>query len=311
MNSRPPENILVIKLSALGDFIMCFAAFAAIRRHHPDAKITLLTTKSFTAMAEKSGWFNEIIVDTRPGILDLAGWLKLRAQLRGGHFTRAYDLQTNDRTSFYYRLFFPGPYPEWAGKALGATFRHHGNGREDLHAFDMRRIQLEIAGIPATPFPDLTWLDADITRYNLPEKFMLICAGAAPTRPLKRWPPTLYAELCKYLLSQNITPVLIGADAEKEINAEIKSLAAGTIDLTGQTNLFDIAALARHAVGAVGNDTGPMHLIAAAGCPALSLFSSDSLPSHSRPMGPRTAWLQRDNLADLEPGDVIAAVLTR
>lgn len=311
MNSRPRENILVIKLSALGDFIMSFAAFAAIRRAHADAKITLLTTKSFVSMAEKSGWFDEIIVDARPKIFDIPGWLELRRKLRTGNFKRAYDLQTNDRTNFYYRLFFPGPYPEWAGKAFGAKFRHHGAERETLHAWDMRREQLRIAGIPETPFPDLTWLDADIARYNLPEKFVLICAGAAPTRPLKRWPPSHYAELCKYLLSQNLTPVLIGADAEKEINAEIKSAASGVIDLTNQTNLFDIAALARHAAGAVGNDTGPMHLIAAAGCPALSLFSNDSLPSHSRPMGPRTAFLQRDNLTDLKPEEVIAAILLR
>ncbi|HRJ13314.1 MAG TPA: glycosyltransferase family 9 protein, partial [Alphaproteobacteria bacterium] len=287
------------------------AAFAAIRCHHPHAKITLLTTKSFTAMAEKSGWFDEIIIDTRPKFFDIPGWLKLRAQLRSKNFTRVYDLQTNDRTNFYFRLFFPGPYPEWAGKAFGATFRHHGAGREKLHAWDMRREQLRIAGIAETPFPDLTWLDADIARYNLAEKFVLICAGAAPTRPKKRWPPSHYAKLCEYLLSQNLMPVLIGADAEKEINTEIKSTTPGVIDLTGQTNLFDIAALARRAAGAVGNDTGPMHLIAAAGCPSMSLFSNDSLPSHSRPLGPRTAFLQRDNLADLGPDEVIPAILLR
>ncbi len=306
-----PEKILIIKLSALGDFIMCFAAFDAIRRHHPQASITLLTTAPFKAMAEKSPWFNEIQIDARPKFFDIPGWLNLRRQLRGGDYARVYDLQTNDRTNFYYRLFFPGPLPEWAGKALGAKFRHHGAAREKLHAWDMRREQLAIAGIPETPFPDLKWLDADISRYNLPEKFTLICAGAAPTRPKKRWPPARYAVLCQHLLSQNIAPVLIGADAEKEINAEIKSLAPNIIDLTNQTNLFDIAALARQAAGAVGNDTGPMHLIAAAGCPALSLFSNDSLPSHSRPMGQHTAFLQRDDLKDLAPDAVINAVLLR
>lgn len=306
-----PEKILVIKLSALGDFIMCFAAFAAIRAHHADTKITLLTTKAFVAMAEKSGWFDEIIVDEKPGLLDVRGWMKLRARLRGGKFARAYDLQTNDRTDFYFRLFSPGPYPQWAGKAWGATFRHHGAAREQLHAWDMRREQLAIAGIPETPFPDLTWLDADISKYHLPEKFILICAGAAPTRPLKRWPPAHYAAVCRHVLTQNITPVLIGAESEKEINAEIARLAPGSCDLTNQTNLFDIASLARRAAGAIGNDTGPMHLIAAAGCPALSLFSNDSLPSHSRPMGMRTAWLQRDNLNDLKPEEVIKAILLR
>ena len=37
-------NILVIKHGALGDFILAQSAFAAIRRHHRDGTITLLTT---------------------------------------------------------------------------------------------------------------------------------------------------------------------------------------------------------------------------------------------------------------------------
>jgi len=35
------ERILVIKLGALGDFILALAPFHAIRRRHPDAAITL------------------------------------------------------------------------------------------------------------------------------------------------------------------------------------------------------------------------------------------------------------------------------
>lgn len=308
---RMPKNILVIKLSALGDFILCFAAFAAIRRYHADAQITLLTTQPFVAMAEKSGWFDEIMVDEKPGILDIAGWQKLRARLRGGSFARVYDLQTNDRTGFYFRLFFPGPYPEWAGNAVGATFRHHGAARDKLHAWDIRREQLRKAGIANTPFPDLTWLDADISRYGLPETFLLICAGAAPTRPKKRWTAEGYAAVCHHAMAQNIAPVLIGTDAEKDINAEIARLSPGVHDLTNRTTLFDIAALARQAAGAVGNDTGPMHLIAAAGCPTLSLFSNDSLPSHSRPMGEHTRFLQHDDLNDLQADAVIEAIIWR
>jgi ADP-heptose:LPS heptosyltransferase len=38
------QKILVIKLSALGDFILALPAMAAIRQKHPKAHITLLTT---------------------------------------------------------------------------------------------------------------------------------------------------------------------------------------------------------------------------------------------------------------------------
>ncbi len=302
--NRTRDKILVVKLSALGDFIMCFAAFAAIRHHHPSAHITLLTTKPFVEMAKRSGWFDKIVIDDKPKFFDIGGWMKLRARLRGGNFTRVYDLQTNDRTGFYYQLFFPGPYPEWHGKPSDPAW-------EKLHAWDMRREELRAVGISETPFPDLTWLDADIARYGLPEKFVLICAGAAPTRPRKRWTTAGYGEVCRHLLSQNITPVLIGADAEKDINAEITALAPGALNLTGQTNLFDIAALARRAAGAIGNDTGPMHLIAACAAPCLSLFSNDSSPARSRPVGERTAFIQCDDLNHLRADEVIQEILLR
>ena len=51
----PPQNILVIKLSALGDVVLSIGAFQAIRAHHARARIALLTTKPFARLAEASG----------------------------------------------------------------------------------------------------------------------------------------------------------------------------------------------------------------------------------------------------------------
>ena len=41
------ENILVIKLGALGDFVYAIGPMQAIKKHHKTAKITLLTRLSF------------------------------------------------------------------------------------------------------------------------------------------------------------------------------------------------------------------------------------------------------------------------
>jgi len=50
----------------------------------------------------------------------------------------------------------------------------------------------------------------------------------------------------------------------------------------------------------VGNDTGPMHLLAAAGCPAVVLFSRASDPALCAPRGPCVRVLRRPDLADLD-----------
>jgi len=68
-----------------------------------------------------------------------------------------------------------------------------------------------------------------------------------------------------------------------------------------------ISALAARATVAIGNDTGPMHLIAAAGAPTLVLFSSASDPKLCGPRG-HVAVLQADKLDDLAVEEVARAV---
>ncbi|MBN8903381.1 MAG: hypothetical protein J0H57_20345, partial [Rhodospirillales bacterium] len=68
------------------------------------------------------------------------------------------------------------------------------------------------------------------------------------------------------------------------------------------------ADLARAARVAVGNDTGPMHLIGTAGCPSLVLFSDESDPALCAPRGPSVAVLRRPDLAGLEVETVLAAL---
>ena len=86
-------------------------------------------------------------------------------------------------------------------------------------------------------------------------------------------------------MAQGIQPVIIGTSPEKLIGKQITKICPSALDLTEKTELEDIVALAKHAAGAVGNDTGPIHMIAAAGCPTIVLFSGDSDPVLTAPRG--------------------------
>ena len=66
--------------------------------------------------------------------------------------------------------------------------------------------------------------------------------------------------------------------------------------------------LARRARFALGNDTGPMHLIAACGCPSVVLFSATSDPARTAPTGAHVTVLRCPLLADLSAEDVGAAL---
>ncbi|MEE8123959.1 MAG: ADP-heptose--LPS heptosyltransferase, partial [Alphaproteobacteria bacterium] len=101
------RRILVIKLGALGDFVLAMGPFAAIRRRHAEARITLLTTAPLRELAEASGYFDETWVDERPRPWQPAGWLKLARRLIAGGFERVYDLQTSDRSAAYFHMMGP------------------------------------------------------------------------------------------------------------------------------------------------------------------------------------------------------------
>lgn len=300
------EKILIIKLGALGDFVQAIGAMRAIRNYHPQAHITLLTTQSYIGLGKQCGLFDDIWTDTRPKWHQPKAWVAIKKKLDGGQFTRVYDLQNNDRTALYFKLMTPKP--EWVGTAKGASHENDAPSRTAGHSFEGHRQTLALAGITDIPIDTLMWMQADTARFNLPRPYALIVPGASPKRPLKRWPVSYYATLCKMLAHNHITPVILGSRHEIPLAHEIVNGCESAIDLTGKTDMNDIPALAREARCAIGNDTGPMHMIAPTGCASLVLFSRDSDPIKHKPLGARVYTLQQADLSDMAPNEVWTAL---
>ena len=306
-------RVLVIKLSALGDFIQATGPMKAIRAAHPDAHITLLTTKPYVGMGEATGWFDAVWSDGRPDWADLPAVARLLLRLRAGRFDRIYDLQTQSRTIRYFQLLWPRR-PLWSGNAPGAAFRYAGEARDRLHIQDSQREQLRIAGIADVGPPDIGWMTGDAGKFDLAAPWALLAPGGAPHRPAKRWSAERFGALAAALLGQGITPAVLGHGAdEAALAATILKAAPGAVSLVGRTSFGDIAELARGAALAVGNDTGPMHIAVAAGAPAVVLFSADSNPDLSaprpiRPDQPVTILREMD-LGDLSTEPVVTAAL--
>lgn len=300
------ERILVIKLSALGDFVQALGPMKAIRDHHPNAHITLLTTKPYAPLGKACGYFDAVWQDIRPKAWQVRRTLKLRQQLKSGNFDRVYDLQTSDRSSGYFKLM--GSKVKWSGIARGCSHPHANPKRDFMHTIDRQAEQLEMAGIFKTPLPDLSWADADLSRFDLDTHFALLVPGGAPHRPDKRWPAQKYAELAHALLERNIQPVMLGTAKEGEVLDEILDRCPDVYDLSSQTDFLEIAALAKKAHVAIGNDTGPMHIISLAGCRSVVLYSKASDPELCGQRGPNVTIVRRDSLNDLDVESVIQAI---
>jgi len=299
------ERVLVIRLGALGDFVLSLGPMAAIRRFHAKARVTLLTTAPFASLARASPYCDEVMIDER------APWWKpwrggeLTRRLRRGGFQRVYDLQTSGRTARYWRAMGR---PEWSGHVPGASHPHTDGDRDRLHTVERQRAQLKLAGLDDIPAADLSWVEADVRRFGVKEPYVLLVPGGSAHRPKKRWPAEKYTALARMFVRLGIAPVLLGGAAEAPVLAEIERHVPEGINLGGKTSFEEIAVLARTALGAVGNDTGPMHLIAAAGAPSLVLFSSESDPGLCAPrpgaQGGKVAILRKPDLVALSVSEV-------
>lgn len=298
MHEQVPEKILIIKLGALGDFIQAFGPMQAIKAHHEDAHITLLTTKPFVGMAQTSGLFDEVIIDERLKAFDLMRWFQFRARLNQAHFTRVYDLQNNDRSNLYFHL-FSLPKPEWVGTAKRGS---HYNGSEDRaagRAFDGHVQTLALGGVSDVQIDPLIWMDEDVDALGLRDPYVVFVPGCAPAHPYKRWPAAYYGELARKINAQGYQVVVIGTRDDKDVTDEIALMCPDVLNLNGQTSLGQISALGREAKLAVGNDTGPMHLIAATGTICVSLFSGRTHPERHAPLGEHVHPMQSHDLGDL------------
>ena len=314
-------NVLVIKLSALGDFVLALGAMKAVREMHPKARITLLTTPFFKEFAELCPYVDAVETDGRPDSMKATAALITR--IRKAKYDIIYDFQTSGRTKNYFTaLSKTGKAPLWSGHHEKAAFFHDNGERATMHSIDRLAEQLEVAGVApggrwlgnSAPKPDLSWVRPKLrdaprlqpAYFSLEEPYMLLIPGASAHREAKRWPVENYAELAKRVADAGITPVIIGGKDEGPLAHEIVRQEPRTKSLTTRTDLFQIVTLAEKALFVVGNDTGPMHMAAIAGAPGVALFAlTESNPDHAAPRGDTTIIINSaPTLAELSVDDV-------
>lgn len=314
---RRSNNILVIKLSALGDFVQSLSAFRSIREYHQNHHITLLTTDPYKGLAEQSPYFDEVWSGGRPkGVMNTLALIK---KIRKGNFFRVYDLQTSGRTNLYYQLLWPFR-PEWSGVARGCSHPHKNPDRAKMHTIDRQAEQLAMIGVGlghgrvggTAPAPDITWATEiqkgaarqELTWFGVRPPFALLVPGSSPHRPQKRWKAEYFGDIAMRLRRAGVMPVILGTDDDKDIAYTIHQICPGALNLINQTDFVQIVMLAQQAEIAIGNDTGPMHLIAAANCPSVVLFSEDSDPDRCAPRGQSVMIFKKRALEDLGPGEL-------
>ncbi len=280
-------RILFITATRIGDAVLSTGLLDHLLRTYPDGRFTIACGPVAEGVFERMPRRDRtIVVDKRR--YD-AHWLTLWAQTVTSVWDLAVDLRGSALT-----LLLPA--------RRRAIMR---GGRRPGHRL------LHIAGtldLAQPPLP-VVWTDAaDDARAAalLPPGGPLIGLGPTANWSGKVWPPERFAALFERLASAMPgarAAIFAGPGAgERAMAAPVLAALPGAIDLVGVLSLPEAAACLARCALFIGNDSGLMHLAAAAGAPTLGLFGPTPASEYA-PAGRCTAVAQAPGALGQAPID--------
>ena len=301
------KNILVIKHGSLGDIISATSVLKDIRDHYINDKIIILTTNNFKKFFLNSSLVNEVIIDNREGFYRSLVLIKKLLKLK---INLVIDLQNSRRTSIYELFFRLLNKAEINGTGLFATLRYK-NTKSNLNSvIEGLSNQIEKLGIQTQRKPFLEWLLDEKFDWSLinNKRYFIINPGCSINHPQKKWSKAKYSEICNFLASKKILPILIGLNEDKEAIDYIAKKEKNILNLYNKSSLNIIYQLSQNAIGALSNDTGPAHLIAATGCKLHLVLSTFSNINTVIPKGKNVTFTQKKNIDEIHSKDIIKKI---
>lgn len=199
------------------------------------------------------------------------------------NFSKVYDLQNSNRTSFYKKILFPKASKDtWSSTE---TTLPEGTTKKDfdkdsvLSRFDH---QLKNSGINTsyTLRPDFFWSLSDISlikNYYQLDKYIILFPFCSPHLTSKKWP--YYNELISMInkkLDNKFKVVIAPGPGEIKEASSINALCI--LDNRKALDITQLASLIKDSSFVVANDTGPAHMTAHLGSKGIALFGSHTTP---------------------------------
>ncbi len=291
-------NILVIKLSAVGDVILATASLRALRKKYPQAKICCLVGRDGAAMLQGCPYIDEVITyDYRGKDKGVFGFKRMLEILRKYRFDKIIDFQNNNRSHLLAFLCFPRASYGYRNKKMGFLLSH-GILNDQTHIPPVRHQfrLLEQLGIvydkdvrlEMWPRPDDVVYAKELLHGNwIDDKNHTVVGiniSASERWATKNLPMKSVAELCDKMSADNIRVVITGMEKDillvREMERYLKSKPA---ILVGKTNLLQLAALIGLCKVYVTSDSAPLHVAAAMNVPVVAFFGPTNPERHVPP----------------------------
>jgi lipopolysaccharide heptosyltransferase I len=300
-----PREICVIKPSSLGDIAHCLPILPALRRLFPRARTSWVVNSAFQSILDGHPDLDRVIAFERGGSgISARGVIatsRLWGRLRRQRFDLTIDLQGLLRSALMTAATAAPVRVGLADAREGASwfYTHQVDAsRTRLHAVDrILRIAAALGLEEYTPsfaIPiaehDRRWAREALA--NVPRPRLVLNLGARWIT--KRWPPAHFAEIARRSAAEFGSGLItVGSREDRDLTLAFRShlRPLPVLDLSGATTLLQVAALAEQADVFLSNDTGPLHLAAAAGARVIGIYTCTD-PRLTGPYGPRGTAIQ-------------------
>lgn len=288
-------NILVIKLSALGDVVLSIPTIRVLRKYFPGAYISLLIGKNYSQVVRGCSYLNEVIIYHQ-----YKGWSRWKEIWRISRilaercFDISIDLQNNKSSHLIaYLAGIPRRYGYCKGLTSRFLTRRQVGAKIKISPVKHQFRVLSFLGLD----PDKQdtrlelWPSEQDRKYidnllknewvNNTQILVGINPGSGSRWPSKRWPAQNYARLCQALARRNIRTIITGTQQEKKLAEDIAMLSdAKPIIVSGRTTLLQWAALIQRCKVFICGDTAALHMATAVGTKCVVLFGPTDPARH-------------------------------
>jgi heptosyltransferase I len=288
-------NILLVKLSSVGDVVHALPVAATLRARLSDARLTWLVERREAAIVRDHPAVDEVMtVDTRrwrrpPALMRaVPAILGVRARLAAARIDVALDLQGLFKSAV---LTWLSRAPLRVGFAAARcreplsarlTNRHVLPPPQAVHVVDQYLALLEPLGagppvrefrLPSDALAETT-VDEFFASAGLKPRNRVVVVSPGAGQAGKRWPAECFAALAARLTQQPAAAVVVawGPGEEALAGRVVRGAASARVLLAPPTDLVALVALLRRASVVVAGDTGPLHLAAAADTPCVALW---------------------------------------
>lgn len=272
------KKILMITLSNIGDVVLTLPVLGVLKKEFPSADITVIVGPNAKEIFEAEPSVSEIVIYDKhmPILKKLQFGLKMRS--------RGFDLVVDLRNSLF---------PLLVGARYHSSFLRKADTH--IHRKEKHLKVLSGLGMPTDNAPfSISFNRDDKLQVNsvlnelgiLPDDDMVAIAPGAKSH-IKRWMTTGFVRLSDRLNKEaGFKVILIGDENDRSINDEIEGVGLKEVyNLTGRTNIRELAYLLSLCRLLISNDSAPLHIAGAIGLPTVAIFG----PTDHNKYGPLSA----------------------